>query len=361
MILRSTLLVLLLGFLPAAASAAVSKPADPRTLDQAIRANRAVSRGPGDSRFRDAGRSVARPFVETDPVRYVLINASTAFGSGPVREGLLRELPPDVTVVVYAASRLLLDDYRQAWKSLRSPDRLKFLYLNASGEGFWARDALPIPVEIDSPQGRQPGLVDARYYHEFEPDEELARDLRLPLIRHAYHFEGGNFQADADGRCFVVQAGTATAIPDSAFQTYYGCRQTVRLPRSGGIGHVDERLRLIGPRVALTDDPGYRSTLEKLGYRAGMLPRLSGTRTYANALIANGTAFVPVYGLPTDAEAIHAYEREGLRVVSLNSAQLSDEGKGSIHCMTMGYPAGTLEPVPGRPGEVRFAGAAGQP
>jgi agmatine/peptidylarginine deiminase len=55
----------------------------------------------------------------------------------------------------------------------------------------------------------------------------------------------------------------------------------------------------------------------------------------------DGKAVVPVFGQPTDAEALAVYERVGLKATGGNSVKLSNKGKGSVHCITMTYP-----PVP---------------
>ncbi|MCW3806663.1 agmatine deiminase family protein [Plebeiibacterium marinum] len=63
--------------------------------------------------------------------------------------------------------------------------------------------------------------------------------------------------------------------------------------------------------------------------------------TYANFLIVNGGVLVPVYNVPQDQEALEVIQRifPDRKVVGLNCRPLIDQ-HGSLHCITMQYPAG---------------------
>jgi agmatine/peptidylarginine deiminase len=63
--------------------------------------------------------------------------------------------------------------------------------------------------------------------------------------------------------------------------------------------------------------------------------------TYVNSLYVNGTLFLPTFQESGDTEAVALYESFGYKVISLDSKELSNQGLGSIHCITMAYP-----PVP---------------
>ncbi len=63
--------------------------------------------------------------------------------------------------------------------------------------------------------------------------------------------------------------------------------------------------------------------------------------TYANFLFINGAVLVPVYGLNSDSEAIDLFvslfpERE---IIPIDCSALIRQ-HGSLHCVTMQYPAG---------------------
>lgn len=63
-------------------------------------------------------------------------------------------------------------------------------------------------------------------------------------------------------------------------------------------------------------------------------------RSYTNALTVNGRVLVPVYGVPTDAEALDIYRRTmpDHEIVPIDCAQ-SAYGGGAVHCLTKEVPA----------------------
>ena len=65
--------------------------------------------------------------------------------------------------------------------------------------------------------------------------------------------------------------------------------------------------------------------------------------TYANFLIINGAVLVPVYGLPQDEAALSAIQQcfIGREIVGINCLPLILQ-HGSLHCVTMQYPAGVI-------------------
>lgn len=74
-----------------------------------------------------------------------------------------------------------------------------------------------------------------------------------------------------------------------------------------------------------------------------------------NALVVNGTAFVPQMGLSSDARALDAYRAVGLKPVGVYTKDLADYGEGNIHCVTMNYPKGTFTESTLGPEFVEFA------
>jgi agmatine/peptidylarginine deiminase len=62
--------------------------------------------------------------------------------------------------------------------------------------------------------------------------------------------------------------------------------------------------------------------------------------TYANFLVVNGGVLVPVYGVPQDQEALDTIGElfPGREVIGVNCKPLIDQ-HGSLHCITMQYPA----------------------
>jgi agmatine/peptidylarginine deiminase len=188
-------------------------------------------------------------------------------------------------------------------------------------------------------QGGGLTVVDAKYYHGFEPDAEISRMFKAGLEKHEYYFEGGNFQASSKGDCMIVNNERHAQIPDGVFSGSYGCKQVIRLPFIDGIGHVDERARFINDKTIVTDTPAYKDLLEEKGFTVKLLPRPSQPyETYVNSLIMDGKVVVPVFGQATDAKALAVYESLGLKATGGDSTQLSNRGMGSVHCITMTYP-----------------------
>lgn len=66
--------------------------------------------------------------------------------------------------------------------------------------------------------------------------------------------------------------------------------------------------------------------------------------TYANFLIANEAVLVPIYGLPSDEDALEVIFQAfpGFEVMGIPCSALIEQG-GSLHCSTMQIPEGVLE------------------
>ena len=295
------------------------------------------------SLFKDTPR-VERPFSELEDAGYLIFSADEMFASGPAKRAMAEALPPEVQLVVYTGNSTQLEKERivARYSSLADEGRLHVVHLPGANRGFWARDGLPIPVIGD----RDPmKLVDARYFHNFEPDQKVADMFGVNLLRHQFYFEGGNFIVNSRGDCLVVNNDTTQKMPETLFESKYGCRRLLRLPFVTGIGHADEVVRFVTDDHVFTSVKGYEQTLQEFGYRVTLLPRPDGGRyrTYVNSLLLNGTIFLPVYDVKSDAEARLIYEQIGFEVVPLLARQLSDRGLGAIHCITMTYPPVPLE------------------
>jgi len=278
----------------------------------------------------------ARPVSELEDAGYLFFSADTHYNSALAKKTMARHLPPGVTLVIYTQpgrdKARILDEYRTSI----DPRRIKVVEISNSGRGFWARDGLPVPVW--SSEGSMQ-LVDARYYHNFEPDDLIGSWFHSPLRKHTYFFEGGNFMVNDQGVCVTVDNSRSSSIPDLIFTAQYGCKTLIRLPFEKGIGHVDESVRFLTSQIVLTDSANYAARLRQAGLDVRMLPRPQRAyETYVNALLVNGTVFVPVYNGPKDQEALDVYRATGLKVVPIETITLSNNGLGSIHCITMTYP-----------------------
>lgn len=297
-----------------------------------------------------AASELARlPFAEYHETGYVIFSDGAQYNSGPEKLKIAKNLPANVKLVVYTqnddekAQRAIADRYAQ----VISRDRLRVVYVPSRGIGFWARDGVPVPVwSYDNLGAARFTVVDARYYHRFEPDQEFSQWFFADLVKHDYFFEGGNFVANSRGECIVVDNSRVMKIPDSIFNQKYGCQSVLRLPHIKGIGHIDESVKFIDDTTVITDDEGYRQELLKKGYTVVKMPRPKNQyETYVNSLIVNGVAFVPTFNQAKDLQAIRIYESFGLKVVPMDSIALSNDGLGSIHCITMAYPPVPMQTV----------------
>jgi hypothetical protein len=297
-----------------------------------------------DSQAKEA-TVITIPYAEYSEAGYVIFSEDTDFNSDVVKKSIAKNLPEGMTLVVFTGNtsnnyqKSLFKEYAQYIES----SRLKVIYLPSGSRGFWARDGIPVPVwqaKADGSYGFS--VVDARYYHPFEADKEVSEFFGAGLLEHSYYYEGGNYAANAKGDCVVVDNERVIKMPDSVFSKNYGCKTLTRLPHTKGIGHIDESVKFMNDTTVLVDDATYAKTLENKGFTVVRMVRpKNGYETYVNALVVNGTAFLPVFNQKTDIDAIEIYESFGLKVIPLNSSSLSNDGLGSIHCITMSYP-----PVP---------------
>lgn len=284
---------------------------------------------------------VLRPFAEFERARYVLMDSSDYFESQIVKDTIAKNLPLGVSLVI------VTDESEKAVKAqylplVPSPERLKVLKVKKA-PGFWARDTLPVPVFLNFPNAFQAGLANALYFRGNEPDAEVSEYFHAPLTINEYFYEGGNFLSDDQGNCFAIET-RAQSIPDEVFHKAYGCTTFTRLPDAGGIGHIDERVKFVTSIDVLTDTEAYIKIFEDKGYRVSLLPRAPKEfETYVNALLVNGTAFLPIFQGPGDEQAIKIYESFRFKVIPIHVDALPNKGLGSIHCITMTYPETPLD------------------
>lgn len=310
---------------------------------QSISHNRKLRHRTWSSNLGSANPSIARPFSEVEDAGFLLFHSDTYYTAADIKDTLASNLPNGVKLIVYTDQSNEVSNLKNHYGALAGQNNVEILNLQykASDRAIWARDNTPIPVLLNSPvNGRKWGAVDAVYYGGDEPDLALANWFHIELFKNQYQFEGGNFVADSKGNCLVVNKAATAQIPDSIFLNTYGCKKVLRLRHVAGIGHADERVKFIDEKVVLTDTPSYVSHLSNLGYEVRTLPKPQGGefRTYVNSLSINDKIFVPVFGEDLDEEALSVYRSTGKQVIPVNSEDLSDNGNGSVHCITMTYP-----------------------
>lgn len=308
------------------------------------------------------------PWAEYHQAGYLIFSDDTPFDSGVAKLKMAMNLPKDMTLVVYTR----VNDkyyqealYREYAEYVGDKDRVRVIYLpivepivNNKPQPvvmFWARDGVPVPAwSYDATGAEKFTVVDAKYYHYFESDALIGEYFKADVVKHDYMTEGGNFVSNSRGECIMVDNSRVKMIPDAIFTEKYGCKEVIRMPylqyngpdktnygdgNVYGIGHIDERVKFMDDDTLITDDERYAQILRDKGYKVVMMTRpVMKYETYVNSLIVNGTAFVPVFKYASDDEAVKIYESFGLKVVRLDSYFLSNEGAGSIHCITMVYP-----------------------
>ena len=231
---------------------------------------------------------------------------------------IIESLPPAIQVRLYF-------DFYPEFNFEEFPNVSYFRYDMLS---LWARDVLPYAVS----RSDQWTFV---WPYEVQPGD-FAVEFNRPLVNSGSYIAGGNLMADSRGNCFTVAKNAA--FLEQTLALNYDCKTTTVFPELAGIGHIDERMKILSDTEVLTDEPSFATVLRKMGYHVTMLPRpQTPYGNYSNSLLINGVVFVPTYGDPSDEEALRIYSSFNLKVVPLNSSFLI-KNKGAIHCMTMTYP-----------------------
>ena len=186
-----------------------------------------------------------RPWAEYETARTLIFAGEFSFSSREAKLKIARNLPKNIDLLIYSRSKKEIEKLTELYKNYIPAERLHFLFTDqhSTGNYFWSRDGVPIPtIEEETEKLR---LVDARYYHKFEADNLFSELFAASLDRHPFYFEGGNFIANTQGDCLIINNMRVINIPDSIFEEYYGCSMLVRLPHVKGIGHVDESVKYI--------------------------------------------------------------------------------------------------------------------
>ena len=306
-----------------------------------------------------------------------------------------------IAVAVTARERLLLvlrDDVHRAHvesllrKAGTDLDRVRAVI--APSNDTWARDHGPITIYEDG----APRLLDFVFNGwggKFEAALDDAITARLQeagafgaAARELIPFvlEGGSLESDGAGTLITTHecqhhAGRNPALDTAAIEAQliasFGLQRVLwlhhgQLEGDDTDGHIDTLVRLCDMHTLAyqrCDDPGDAHfaelaametevkalrTAEGDPYRLVPLPWPSAKRhadgrrmpaTYANFLILNGAVLVPTYRDANDAAALERLRGAfpGREVIGIDCLPLIAQG-GSLHCVTMQLPAGTLAP-----------------
>ncbi|MDD5627599.1 MAG: agmatine deiminase family protein [Elusimicrobia bacterium] len=307
-----------------------SHDATPAEIKAAVERN-------ADNHLPKGVKSPFRPVEDTAAFAYVLMSAYEQGSEVPnLRKTIASNLPAGVRLVILADADEA-DRVRKKYLKWLPAERLIIATDEYTGNGFWARDAFPVPVYDDS--SKKASLVAAHYYRDFTSWDAVASSVNGPIAKKGFTFVGGNLLADEDGTCFAIDSYRLFTVTPQDLTGAYGCKTVHIMPHVHGIGDVDEVLKPLPGKRMLTNTVEYKESLESWGYQLVWLPHLKEAyRTYANALIVRDTVFMPAYNVPADQEARQVFESLGYQVFPIPTVDLSDDLHGSIHCQTMAYP-----------------------
>ena len=293
-----------------------------------------------NSRFKTANTTfdkLLRPTEEYAHYKFLLMTAEEQFG---VDKSIFAKNLPDDVKLVLLTSPGSETSVKTKFSKFIPADRLIVASHSSASLGFWSRDSFPIPVYEEDNSTK---LIIQKYYRNFTGQQAVVNSVKYPSTKYDFVFVGGNFMADEFGNCFSVDSNRRYGTPIDTIKNAYGCATITSIPWVSGIGDVDEVLKVLPNKNALTNSAQIKTVMENIGYTVTMLPKASGDRTYANSLLINGTIFMPSYKTSDDIVAQRIYESFGYKVVLIDSRNISDMGRGSIHCITMAYPDMNLE------------------
>lgn len=240
---------------------------------------------------------------------------------------------------------------------------------------IWARDYCPI-------QRHDGKFVSFTYRPDYLRNgyRRLITDWRqvrpvpesINLVNCGLVLDGGNIvlhdrSAIVTDKIFTENPQLSPRQVEDRLRSAFELEKLIIIPREPGdfFGHADGTLAWIGPgRVLMNDftqvDPGFRRQLKGLLKKARVdlteIPYAPETRRrsipsargcYVNLLALPQIVLVPMYGIPTDEEALAQIETEfsGRQVVAIDASGIAREG-GSIHCVTSEWrqAAGTKKP-----------------
>ncbi len=248
--------------------------------------------------------------------------------------------------------------------------RIRFLHLPTAD--IWVRDYGPVVAQNE--KGEQ---VCVKLVFDPLPSYPQQQDNAMPLrwaaheeipVRHLdLHLEGGNIWSDGRGtlimasQIFHSNPGlTRTKLLDQLHSVFDFSKLiiTPRLEREE-TGHVDLLVKLADAETVLVSRASgpnraslhqtaeiFRRSTNASGqpYRVFELPNpplylnwgiYPVWRTYTNSLTVNGHVLVPVFGIPTDTEALAIYRQAmpDFEIIPIDCAPGANGG-GAVHCLT---------------------------
>jgi len=281
----------------------------------------------------------------------------------------------------------------QATRSLlTTANQDNLILIELPSNDTWARDHGAITILEDG----QPVLLDFVFNgwglkFAADQDNQITRRLfakgifKTNAIRHGgLVLEGGGIESDGQGTLLTTTAcllspnrnpHLAKAELEAKLKDLFGLQRILWLENGHLLGddtdsHIDTLARFCNTETIAyvqctnPDDPHYDSlqkmeaelqafqTRQRQPYHLVPLPLPApifaddGHRlpaTYANFLIINEAVLVPTYGVPEDTETLSILKNcfPNRKIIGINCRPLIEQ-HGSLHCISMQYPAGVL-------------------
>lgn len=327
-----------------------------------------------------AGVCLTWPHAETDwaPRLDRVMPTFAAIGGAIARREPLLSLCRDEAHVAQAREHLL--DAGALIDNLR--------FATVANDDTWSRDFAPLTALCDG-EPQLNGFEFNGWGGKFYAERDNAVSAKLvasgafgdtPWTSRALVLEGGAIETDGQGTLLATRSSVITpsrnpglgqADYEALLSAWLGFDRFLwlddgTLSGDDTDGHIDTLARFADPETILfaTAPPGdddhaalraMRHQLETLRTRAGRPYRLlplpfpgvhvdDGRRlpaSYANFLVINGAVLLPTYGVDADIEAVKAVAEAfpGRQVVAIDCRSIIAEN-GSLHCLTMQFPAG---------------------
>lgn len=341
---------------------------------------------------KPTGNFTYRHMTEWEPMQFLYTTYSDGMPSDPQVATTIRNIVVQTVkeantkvAVIYETntakndlnSRLLAGGLTQAQINAM------VVFVNIKNDTIWHIDYGPVPLVKND---NKIAFADFRYYH------QRLQDDAIPTLMSFYHnvntfrmnvkTEGGNFQGDGEGTCYVSQrglqyAGMTAAQFKQVWADYLACSNQLVVLKDitdDGTGHIDMFFKLVNKNLAIVGE--YKSpyvtdavneqrmddneTLLKATTVAGgakisvlRMPFPSKSdgipRTYLNSTFVNNVNLWPIYSASgtkaSEAEALQIWNAalpnyKHIGIISDKIAQYS----GTIHCITRTIPNGTLSP-----------------
>lgn len=255
-------------------------------------------------------------------------------------------------------------------------DMARVRWLLLPTDDIWVRDYGPfVGLDEAGAQVAVSAIYDPLPHYPQARDNAMpdhwAAHHEIPLAALDLHLEGGNIWSDGAGTLIAAEhlyASNRALSHDEILKRLHQAFQFEKLIIVPSLlaeetGHVDLLTRLVDARTILIAAPrginrgslrAAAALLRRQRNAAGELYRLVELpmpplylnwgmfpiwRSYTNALTVNGRVLVPVFGVPSDAEALRIY-REVMpdhEVVPIDCAKAANGG-GAVHCLTKEVP-----------------------